>query len=188
VIERPRRRRWRAGYVIVPAAVILGLVQIVILSRDGIEAPQDRGQQVSAPEAPESPGQSAKRENAPTDSAGAADAVARRSIQVFIHHAAGASNALPAIQLAAYLQTRGFAVSNIRPVDVEIERASVRYFFEGDRPEASRLVETIRAFLAKTPGQAPDHAADFSHISPKPPQGHVDVWLPPPRANEGHSA
>jgi hypothetical protein len=188
VIERPRRRPWRAGYLIVPAAVILGLVQVLFLSRDGIEGPQDRGQQVSAPQPPESPSQSAKRESSPTGSAGAADAVAPRSIQVFIHHAAGASNALPAIQLAAYLQTRGFAVSNIRPVDVEIERPSVRYFFEGDRPEASRLVEAILAFLAKTPGQVPDHAADFSHVSPKPPQGNVEVWLPPPGADESHSA
>jgi hypothetical protein len=188
VIERPRRRPWRAGYVIVPIAVILGLVQVLILSRDGMEAPHDRGQQVSAPEAPESPGQSAKRENAPAGSAGAADAVAPTSIQVLIYHTAGTSNALPAIQLAAYLQARGFAVSNIRPVDGDIERPSVRYFFEGDRPDTRRLVEAIGAFFAKAPGKAPDHATDFSHVRPKPPQGSVEVWLPPPGADESHSA
>jgi hypothetical protein len=183
VIERPRHRSWRAGYVIVPVAIILGLLQVLIpSSRNGIGWPDDHQQQASAPEAPES----AKREGNPLT--GSVGAVALPPIQVFIHHTAGAENALAAIQLAAYLETQGFAVGDIRPVDVEIERPAVRCFFESDRPATRRLAAAIDAFFAKAPGEAPVQAADSSHVSPKPPQGTVEVWLPPSGASESHSA
>jgi hypothetical protein len=200
VIERPPRRPWRAGYVIVPIAIMLGLFQILTSSsRDGIGWSEDRQQQAPAPQAPESLGQSARREVPPlpsarplAGSAGATDEAAGSlvpaAICVSILHTAGAGNALPAIQLAAYLQTRGFAVTDIRAVDVEIERPAVRYFSESDRPATRRLVAVIDAFFAKAPGKAPAKAADFSHVSPKPPQGSVEVWLPPSGADESHSA
>jgi hypothetical protein len=219
VIERPQRRSWRAGYVIVPIAAMVALFQIFILSdHDRVGRSEDGGQQAPASDAPSSitgpaaEAPQAERQSAPgslnqsaegkgpplpvrrplAGSAGAADEATTSSgptpIRVFIHHAAGAGNALSALQLAAFLQTRGFAVTDIRPSDVEIERPSVRYFFERDRRETRRLVETIGAFFAKAPGQGPDQAADFSRSSPKPPEGSVEVWLPPPGAREQHSA
>jgi hypothetical protein len=200
VIERPQRRSWRAGYAIVPIAIILGLLQILIpSSRTGIGWQDDRQRQAPAPQAPESLSQGAQREVPPLPSArpmagpaGATDEAAGSlvpaAIRVSILHTAGAGNALPAIQLAAYLQTRGFAVTDIRPVDVAIERPAVRYFFESDRPATRRLAAAIDAFFAKAPGKAPAQAADFSHVSPKPPQGSIEVWLPPPGAHESHSA
>jgi hypothetical protein len=201
VIERRQRRSWRAGYVIVPVAILLGLFQILTpSSRDGIGWPDDRQQQASAPETPESLSQSAQQREAPAlpsarplaGNAGSTDEAAGSlvpaAIRVSILHTAGAGNALPAIQLAAYLQTRGFAVADIRPVNVEIERPAVRYFFESDRPAIRRLAAAIDAFFAKAPGKAPAQVADFSHVRPKPPQGSVEVWLPPPGAHESHSA
>jgi hypothetical protein len=115
--------------------------------------------------------------------AGEAAAVGSGPTRVFIHHRAGTRNALPAIQLAAYLQEHGFAVTDIRAVDSQIEQPSVRYFFEGDRPDSRRLVKAIAAFFAKAPGQAPE-AVDFSHLSPKPQRGNLEVWLPDPRDDE----
>jgi hypothetical protein len=200
MVERPQRRSWRAGYVIVPVAIMLGLVQILTpSSRDGIGRPDDRQQQASAPETPERLSQSARPEVRPlpaarplTGSTGATDEAAGSlvpaAIRVSILHTAGAGNALSAMQLAAYLQARGFAVTDIRPLDVEIERPGVRYFFESDRPATRRLVAAVEAFFAKAPGKAPAQMADFSHVSPKPPHGSIEVWLPPSGVDESHSA
>jgi hypothetical protein len=224
VVERPQRRSWRAGYVIVPLALVVGSLQVLVASdydpvgwSDGRQAPAldassssseepaPSGQPAGAPQAErqqqqpfESTGRSAQPARPPlpdprpvASSAAAADkaaAVEPSAIRVFIHHAAGTSNALPAIQLAAFLQTRGFTVTEIRPVELEIEQPSVRYFFEGDQPESRRLVKAIGAFFAEAPDRAPDQAADFSHFSPKPRQGNVEVWLPPPGAEESQSS
>jgi hypothetical protein len=198
VVERPQRRSWRAGYVIVPVAIMLGLFQILTSSsRHGIGWPDNHQQQASAPETSGSSSQSARPEVRPLPSArplaGSAGAIDEAAgppgpIHVAILHTAGAGNALAAMQLAADLLTRGFAVTDIRPVDVEIERPAVRYFFERDRPATRRLIAAIDAFFARAPAKTLAQAADFSHVSPKPPQGSIEVWLPPSGADESNSA
>jgi hypothetical protein len=196
--------------VIVPVALVVGLLQLLIpadgnrggwlekrpMDDTAPTVPGTRG----APQAqrlPESTGRAEPRRpplptsEPPASGAGAADeaaAAAPAQVRVFIHHTAGAENALPAIQLAAYLQTRGFAVTDIRQVEVRIDQPSVRYFSDGDRPESRRLVDAIGAFFAKAPGRGPDQAADFSRFSPKPPEGSVEVWLPAPGPRERPSA
>jgi len=192
----------------VPAALIVGLLQLLIPA-DGNRGgwPGKRPAEATATSAAsperrqaslsESTGESAEPRRPPlpdprppASSAGLADgasAAAPIPARVFIHHTVGARNALPAIQLAAYLQTRGFAVTDIRAVDVEIERPSVRFFFDGDRPEGRRLVDAIGTFFANAPGQAPHEAADLSHFSPKPRRGIIEVWLPATGADASHS-
>jgi hypothetical protein len=78
-------------------------------------------------------------------------------------------------------------VVDIRPVDFQIEQPSVRYFFDGDRRESRRLVEAIGVFYAKARGRGPDQATDFSHFSPRPSQGSVEVWLPALAGGENQS-
>lgn len=203
VIER-QQRSWPAGYVIVPVALVVGTLQVLI------PAASDRGGwlqdskaplsgatsstahgSVGAPQAERQPqGTPLPNPRPLPGSASAADeatADASTPIQVLILHAAGAANALPAIQLAAFLQARGFDVTDIRPVDVEIERPSVRYFFDGDESESRRLVEALGAFFAEAPDRAPGEAADFSQFAPKPRRGKIEVWLPPPAAAESQS-
>ena len=195
VIER-QRRSWPAGYVIVPIALAVGSLQVLIPSaseRGGW--PQDRHQAspseatattadgaIGAPQAA-LPLPNPRPLASSNDPADETTALAPGPTRVFIHHRAGIRNALPAIQLAAYLQEHGFAVTDIRAVDSQIEQPSVRYFFEGDRPDSRRLVEAIAAFFAKAPGRAPE-AVDFSHLSPKPQRGNLEVWLPDPRDDE----
>ncbi len=96
-------------------------------------------------------------------------------IRVFIHHTAG--DAVPAIQLAAFLETHGFDVADIRSVRFDIEQPSVRYFFDSDQPACRRLVEAVDAFFAKARGRAPAQATDFTAFSPKPGPGNVEIWL-----------
>jgi hypothetical protein len=98
-------------------------------------------------------------------------------IRVFIHHTAGAGNALPAMQLSAFLEVRGFEVAAIRSVEFPIDQPSVRYFFDGDRPRAERLMAAIGAFFAKDPDLAPRRAIGFTHVAPKPSEGDLEVWL-----------
>jgi hypothetical protein len=193
VREHPRHHSWRAGYVIVPVALIVGLLQLLV-SSDGnrgggpdTTAPTATGassapQEQQGPRLSESPGRTGAVGQLPPPAT-----AAPTQAQVLIHHAAGAGNALPAIQLAAYLQTRGFAVTDIRAVDVEIRAPSVRFFFGPDRPEGRRLVDAIGAFYAKAPGRAPYEVADFSGFLPKPRRGTIEVWLPPPVADASHS-
>lgn len=97
------------------------------------------------------------------------------SLRIFIHYPAHHGDAVPAIRLAALLQTRGFPIVDIRLVEREVERPSVRYFFPGDRADSGRLVDVIGTL---SPHDAPDKATDFSHFSPKPRPGTVELWLP----------
>jgi len=199
VVER-EQRSWRAGYVIVPLAILVGLLQLFIPSashRGGWSQDQRQETGASQPrQLPQSSGRSAElqrpslsdsRPLASSNPADEATAAAPTPIRIFIHHTAGDGNALPAIQLAAVLQARGFDVVDIRPVDFQIEQPSVRYFFDGDRRESRRLVEAIGAFYAEDRGPAPGEATDFSNFSPKPRQGNVEVWLPARAAGENQS-
>jgi hypothetical protein len=168
-----------------PAPTTEGAIDAPRAQRQAQQLPESTGRSAEPQRAPLPDARPLASSNPPADEATAAGPTPMR---VFIHHTAGAENALPAIQLAAFLQARGFDVVDIRPVDVEIERPSVRYFFDGDQPESGRLVEAIGAFYAKARGRAPDEAADFSHFSPKPRRGNIEVWLPAPAAGESQSS
>jgi hypothetical protein len=95
--------------------------------------------------------------------------------RIFIHYPAHQGDAVPAIQLAALLQTRGFHVADIRLMDVEVERPSLRYFFARDRADSRRLVDVLNALSVR---QVPDQATDFTHFPRKPRPGTVELWLP----------
>jgi len=100
-------------------------------------------------------------------------------IRVFIHHAADRyGDAALAQRLADHLRSQGFTVADIRPVDVRIEKPSVRYFFEDDRRASERLVDELGRFFEEASSGAPDHASDFTHFVPRPRPGNVEVWLP----------
>lgn len=191
VIERPKRRSWRAWYLIAPLAACAGLVLVAVVlhdywSRGGSSAVEHAG---PAPQA-EPPAGSLLEPKAkpadPADDAGSADeatlsseppAPVAASIRVFIHHTAGPADAVSAIQLAAFLQVRGFDVAAIRPVEFQIDRPSVRYFFDRDRSDAERLVTAIDGFFAKDPDLAPARAIGLTEVAPKPSEGEVEVWL-----------
>ena len=70
------------------------------------------------------------------------------------------------------LRAAGFTVEG-RAVEFSIPRASIRYFFDGDRDEAE-------AVSARLQGQVPGGAVpimDFTTYEPKPREGHLEVWL-----------
>lgn len=128
----------------------------------------------------------AEPEPTPTAQAGgeafpAADrpAAPAAEIRVFIHHFAGrGADAALAERLAGHLRGQGFTVADIRPVDFSIGTASVRYFFADDRDASEQLVDELGRFMAEAGAPAPDQASDFTHFTPKPRPGNVEVWLP----------
>jgi hypothetical protein len=108
-----------------------------------------------------------------------ADRAAPGAIRVFIHHTANrGGDAALAQRLADHLRGQGFTGADIRAVDFSIGKASVRYFFDDDRSASERLVEELGRFLEGAASRAPDHATDFTHFTPKPRSGNVEVWLP----------
>jgi hypothetical protein len=211
-LQRARERRakeraretWRAGYVILPLAFVVGLCQLFIptdlipsdlvpphLMRSHLDRDRWTEARVEPGSASAAPSARVDR-SATTSAADDADEIApprtATPVRVSIHHALGPRNALPAIQLAAYLQGRGFAVAQIRAVESEVERPSVRYFFAGDRADSDRLAETVAAFFAKAADWAPAEVDDFSGALAKPQRGSIEVWLPPSAAGERTSS
>lgn len=179
---------WRAGYVILPLAALVGLCQLLVPTdlipsdlvspwlipahRERVAGNEGRAQEAVAATPP--------AVSEPAADAGGAEANAEPApVRVLIHHPAGARNALPAMQLATYLQGRGFVVDAIRAVEFEVERPSVRYFFASDQPDTDRLVEAVGDFLAEEPVRAPAEADDFRDAPSKPERGSMEVWLPP---------
>jgi hypothetical protein len=103
---------------------------------------------------------------------------APQGIRIFIHHdAASADDAALAPRLADHLRQEGFVIADIRPVDLRIDAPSVRYFFDRDRSDGRRLVEELNRFFDSAPNRAPARASDFTHYTPKPHPGNVEVWL-----------
>jgi hypothetical protein len=202
VIERPRPqpRKRRASVIILAIAAGLLLV-FAVTYRYQVGWPQDHHPQIALPSATVAP----RTDRGPSMPKSVAEAPGRRalaarpepeiretpriakpqaapgapsapdSLRIFIHYPAHHDDAVPAIRLAALLQTRGFPIVDIRLVELEIDEPSVRYFFPGDRAVSRSLVDVIGTLA---PHLAPDKATDFSHFFPKPRPGTVELWLP----------
>jgi hypothetical protein len=100
-------------------------------------------------------------------------------LRLFIHYpAAQVEGAEIAARLAEYLRRRGFEVAAIRPIDLLVERPGVRYFFDRDYAESERLLDELGWFFRGMPWAAPARASDFTHYTPRPSPGTVEIWLP----------
>jgi hypothetical protein len=167
LVERPQRRRRRRGRAKLLAriaggvALVLAAMALVTVHQSWRNAPA-AGQ----------PGVDGVPVAAVAQSE-ASDA----KIQVFIEHTATDQDAARAAELATYLKEHGFAVADVRSVDFQVHRPSVRFFFAHDRPNSERLVAAVRAFFADDPAEAPDHPTDLSGDAQKPRDGEIEVWL-----------
>jgi hypothetical protein len=169
VVERRRRRRHRRGRtrrlarIAVGAALLLATMALVAVHQSWRNAP-------AAGQPPQ------------VDGAQAAAAVSSEApdakVQLFIEHTATDQDAARAAELATVLEQRGLSVADVRSVDFQIHRPSIRFFFKNDRPDSEKLVEAIRAFFADAPAEAPDHATDLTDSPQKPRDGELEVWLP----------
>jgi hypothetical protein len=74
--------------------------------------------------------------------------------------------------VAAELQARGYSRTELRPVSLAVRRANVRFFHDQNRTVARTVNELVQAT-----GRSSD-LRDFTHYSPLPSVGTVEVWLP----------
>jgi hypothetical protein len=80
--------------------------------------------------------------------------------------------------IAERLRARGFRIAELRPVDLRINQASVRYFFDGDRTRSQALEREVDTFVREA-GLAPrSELLPMRYYEPKPRPGTLEVWLP----------
>jgi hypothetical protein len=91
---------------------------------------------------------------------------------------ADADGAQRAQAIADRLRQRGFQVAEVRPVDLRINQASVRYYFDGDRARSVALEREVDALVRET-GVAPkSELLPMRYVEPKPRPGTLEIWLP----------
>ena len=98
------------------------------------------------------------------------------SPRVFIHYSQSDPGAVgQAEQLARLLTAQGVAVAGVRTVPFPIGKASVRYFFSGNRSVAQQVARlgSVLPALENLPGPT-----DFTRYRPQPQPGTLEVWLP----------
>jgi hypothetical protein len=99
--------------------------------------------------------------------------------RVFVHYRRDDAAGEQAAQaIAERLRTHGFPIAELRPVDLRINQASVRYFFDGDRARSQALEREVDAFVRQA-GLAPrSELLPMRYYEPKPRPGTLEVWLP----------
>ncbi|HEX2529549.1 MAG TPA: hypothetical protein VHL31_25045 [Geminicoccus sp.] len=99
--------------------------------------------------------------------------------RVFIHYSGvDGVSAERAERLATLLRARNYPLVAIRRVPFQIGQPSVRYFFEENRADANQLVQLSSRILPPYLRGAYGRPADFTHFSPKPQPGTLEIWLP----------
>lgn len=93
-------------------------------------------------------------------------------IWVVVHHGSGSADRARAV--LDRLRTAGFNDIEAREVPFSITSTNVRYFFEPDRTEASRVMTAVAEVGGNGPAGTP---RDFTAYSPLPRHGTVEVWL-----------
>ncbi|GIL39019.1 hypothetical protein [Roseiterribacter gracilis] len=99
--------------------------------------------------------------------------------RIFVHYRRGdAAGEQAAAALVEHLRARGFRIAEVRPVDLRINQASVRYFFDGDRARSETLEREVDAYVRNV-GLAPrSDLLPMRYYEPKPRPGTLEVWLP----------
>jgi hypothetical protein len=99
--------------------------------------------------------------------------------RVFIHYSTvDRVSAERAARLAALLREHDYPVVAIRKVPFQIGQPSVRYFFDENQAAANQLVRLSGLVLPPSLRGTYGPPSDFTHFTPKPQPGTVEIWLP----------
>lgn len=104
--------------------------------------------------------------------------VAVTPARIVIHHTRGGRITLERVRsLAAALEQRAIGVTSMRPVDFEIARTSIRYFFTADAERAADLHWLTQEVDPVARDGAIEQPQDFTHYRPLPREGTIEIWL-----------
>ncbi len=88
---------------------------------------------------------------------------------VVIHYSSE-SGRLRADRIRNELDGAAFDSVRVRKVDVQVDQDDIRYFYDEDRARA----DEVRALASS---DQPKRVRDFSHYTPRPTRGLVEIWL-----------
>ena len=93
------------------------------------------------------------------------------AVRVMLHYPASARDAADTV--VAALEAAGVSEVVAVPVRFEVSRTDVRFFHGSDAAAA----HGIASVLGRGAGGAGPQARDFTHFSPQPASGKLEVWL-----------
>jgi hypothetical protein len=84
-----------------------------------------------------------------------------------------------AASIVRQLAQNGYAVADVRGVNVQLSSPSIRYFFPEDRPATTMASEIVATSLGEE-GRAPARirVQNFTWSPRKPAHGTLEVWIP----------
>ncbi len=92
-------------------------------------------------------------------------------LRIVLHYRGADGQAL-ARRLASALQAQGATDTELREVSIGVADANVRFFHDENQAEAMQVRDLIRSLGYSS------KISDFTHFSPSPSFGTIEVWLP----------
>jgi hypothetical protein len=114
-----------------------------------------------------------------TDQLGPREAHAPQGAKrVFIHYSSKDPGGEQLARRAAQrLLDGGFAVPELRQVEVAIERPSVRFFFDDDRMASLAIKRIVAPLMDREPAGSTPRLVDMRHYAPKPRTDTLELWV-----------
>jgi len=163
-----------AAVAVIGTAAVLGLPRA--LATIELAIPYLRNAVQPAVDAPRKPMHRADALPAPLAAPEPTEAETVLHPRVVVHYSGNEAEA--AQRLAKHLAEKGYEVA-IRPVNVQIGRPSVRYYFADDRAATVELAASVEQSLD---GRTNPRVLDLSHQRSKPRPGTLEVWIGPARS------
>ena len=163
-----------AAVAVIGTAAVLGLPRA--LATIELAIPYLRNAVQPASDVPRTPMHRADALPAPLAAPEPTEAETVLHPRVVVHYSGTEAEA--AQRLARHLAEKGYEVA-IRPVNVQIGRPSVRYYFADDRAATVELAASVEQSLD---GRTNPRVLDLSHQRSKPRPGTLEVWIGPARS------
>jgi hypothetical protein len=108
-----------------------------------------------------------------------AQAQQQEPLHIYLHYTETSPRTFDtAVRIGLLLMKQGFDVVDVRPVNAEMRRTTIRYFYSDLRDDAYRLRERIEhLFQAQGVEHEPVRVQDFTRYKLKTPQNSLELWF-----------
>jgi hypothetical protein len=103
----------------------------------------------------------------------------REPLHIYLHYTETSPKTFDtAVKIGLLLMEQGFDVVDVRPVEAEMRRTTIRYFYRDLRDDAYRLKARIEHLLqAQGVDEEPVRVQDFTHYKIKTPPNSFELWF-----------